>query len=123
MNDIVDCRIYVKLKQDGISPTLSNILQLYCQMTHGVTLRALCQRLSPREHNIDERKLVTFGLQHNLIRCINKYPIFTGSFPIGRQKLYSGLNSLDEICCKTGFSPSKLEQDLELDTNVTVILK
>jgi hypothetical protein len=111
------------LKPDCAPPTLHRILQIYSQMTHGVNLRALCQRLCPRDFNIDERKLVTFGLQKHLIRCINKYPIFTGSLPIGRQKLYTGKNSLDQICCLTGLSASKIEEDIDADTNVTVIWK
>lgn len=86
-------------------------------------MRSLCQRLCPRDHNIDERKLVTFGLQKNLIQCILKYPIFIGSLPIGRQKLYNGKNSLDIISCITGLSTAKIEADIDADTNVTVIMK
>ncbi|XP_058127224.1 GATOR complex protein NPRL2 [Anopheles ziemanni] len=123
-----ECRKYVQLQHaDKVDttrpPSLFNILQLYSQMTHGVTLRSLCQRLCPRDNNIDERKLVSFGLQHNLIRCINKYPIFTGSIPTPKHKLYTGLNSFDEICCKTGLSPSRIEQEIDMDSNVTVIWK
>lgn len=122
-----DCRRYVQLhhaeNEPKRLPSLHRIMQLYSQMTHGVTLRALCQRLCPRDNGIDERKLVTFGLQHSLIRCINKYPIFTGSYPSPRHKLYTGLNSLDEICCKTGLSPSRIEEDIDVDSNVTVIWK
>ncbi|XP_053678345.1 GATOR complex protein NPRL2 [Anopheles nili] len=123
-----DCRRYVQLqyaeKVDKLQlPSLFNILQLYSQMTHGVTLRSLCQRLCPRDNNIDERKLVSFGLQHNLIRCINKYPIFTGSIPTPKHKLYTGVHSFDEICCKTGLTPSLIEQEIDMDSNVTVIWK
>ncbi|ETN65389.1 tumor suppressor putative 4 [Anopheles darlingi] len=121
-----ECRWYVQLQTDkepARLPSLFNILQLYSQMTHGVTLRSLCQRLCPRDNNIDERKLVSFGLQHSLIRCINKYPIFTGSLPTPKHKLYTGLNSFDEICCKTGFTPSRIEQEIDMDSNVTVIWK
>jgi hypothetical protein len=92
-------------------------------MTHGVNLKTLCIRLSPRSNNINERKLVGFGLKHNLIRLINKYPIFTGSIPNVRQKLYNGVNSFDEICCATGLSSQKLEELIDADTNVTVLMK
>lgn len=103
-------------------PSLHKIFQIFSFMTHGQTLKNLCQRLNPREHNIDERRLVAFGLRHNLIRTINKFPIFVGSVPVGRQHMYNGLYSLDEICCKTGMSPSRIEQDLQ-DNNVIVIWK
>lgn len=36
-------------------PSLLKILQMYSSMTHGVTLKSLCVRISPRESNIDER--------------------------------------------------------------------
>ena len=49
---------FVTIKDDFPPPTLYRILQLYSQMTHGVNLKTLCIRLSPRQHNIDERKLV-----------------------------------------------------------------
>lgn len=105
-------------------PTLQNIFKLYSAMSHGQTLRSLCQRFNIREHyHIDEKRLVGFGLKHKLIRTINKYPVFIGSVPTDRQKLYNGSLSLDEICCKTGLSPASIEEDINLDTNVTVLWK
>lgn len=92
-------------------------------MTHGVNLKTLCIRLSPRQNNIHERKLVEFGLKHNLIRCIDKFPIFTGSIPSAHQQLYNGINHFDEICCITGLSSQKLDELIDADTNVTVIMK
>lgn len=68
------------------------------------------------------RKLVTFGLQHSLIRCINKYPICVDS-PVGRQKLYTGVHNIDEICCKTGLLPDKIEEDIASDPMLQVFWK
>lgn len=104
-------------------PSLHKIFQLYSSMSHGMTLKSLCEKYSIREYHVDEKKLVAFGLKHNLIRTINKYPVFIGSVPTERQKLYSGLLSLDEICCRTGLSPASIEADINLDTNVTVLWK
>lgn len=118
-----DCLAFVTLGEDLPTPSMYRVFHLYSQMTHGVNLKTLCIRLSPRLNNIDERKLVEFGLKHNLIRCINKFPIFTGSIPNTRQRLYNGLNQLDEICCKTGLSAQKIEELIDSDTNVTVICK
>lgn len=118
-----ECLTFVKINDDTPKPTLYRVFQLYSQMTHGVTLKMLCVRFSPRQNNIDERKLVEFGLKHNLIRLINKFPIFTGSIPNTRQRLYNGLNQLDEICCKTGLSAQKVEELIDNDTNVTVLCK
>lgn len=91
-------------------------------MTHAVNLRTLCQRTCPRDNNIDERKLVTFGLQNNLIRCVNKYPICTDT-PVGRQNMYTGLDNMDEICCMTGLQPTKIDEDIDSDPFLTVIWK
>lgn len=117
------CRKFVALNPDKTRPPIHKIFQFYASMTHGITLRAICQRICPQNHNMDERKLVVFGLQHSFIRCIHKFPVFTGSVPSGRQKLYTGLSNFDEICCKTGLSPFSIEQDIDKDTNVTVIWK
>lgn len=118
-----ECLAFVTLNGEFAAPSMYNVFQLYSQMTHGVNLKTLCIRLSPRQKNIDERKLVEFGLKHNLIRTINKFPIFTGSIPNTRQRLYNGVNQLDEICCKTGLSAQKIEELIDNDTNVTVICK
>lgn len=98
-------------------------MQIYSYMTHGVTLKMLCYRTCPRDSNIDERKLVTFGLQYKLIRCINKYPIICTQSPIGRHKFYTGLHSMDEISCRTGLLPSKIEEDIDIDPLLTVVWK
>lgn len=117
------CRKYVTQNPDKAKPSIQKIFQFYASMRHGVTLKVICQRLAPQNYNIDERKLVIFGLQNKLIRCIQQYPVFTGSVPSGKQKMYTGLSHFDEICCKTGLSPSSIEKDIEKDTNVTVIWK
>lgn len=118
-----ECLTFVQFHEDNPKPSLYRVFTFYSQMTHGVNLKTLCIRLSPRQNNIDERRLVEFGLKHNLIRCINKFPIFIGSIPNTRQRLYNGLNQLDEICCKTGLSAQKIEELIDNDTNVTVLCK
>lgn len=71
----------------------------------------------------DCRKLVTFGILHHLIRCINKYPVCIADSPINRQKFYTGVNHIDEICCKTGLTPTKIQEDLDKDPFVVTICK
>lgn len=69
------------------------------------------------------RKLVTFGIQHELIRCINKYPICIAARPSSRQKLYSGTHHIDEICCKTGLTPAKIQEEIDTDPCIVIISK
>lgn len=115
------CQYQVALDSTLPLPKLNKILQIFASMGHGVALKTLCQRFNPRDLNIDERKLIVFGLQHQLIRVINKFPIFTGKSPVGRQVYYTGLMHVDEICCTLKISPQVIEEDIETDPNITVI--
>lgn len=62
-------------------------------------------------------------MQHKLIRCINKYPICISDSPVNRQRYYNGLNHIDEICCKTGLTPDKIQDDIDRDSCVVIISK
>lgn len=115
------CQYQVAVDTSQTLPKLNKILQIYSAMTHGVALKTLCQRFNPRELNIDERKLIIFGLQHKLIRNINKFPIYTGKEATGRQTYYTGVMHVDEICCTMKISPQTIEEDIETDPNITVI--
>lgn len=44
-------------------------------MAHGATFGELCVRFNPSALNINERKMVLFGLLEGLIRRVDKYPI------------------------------------------------
>lgn len=43
---------------------------MYASMTHGNSMRDLCQRLNPQNLRINERRLVQFGLIEGLIRRV-----------------------------------------------------
>lgn len=115
------CQNEVALDVSHPLPKLNRILQIYASMGHGVALKTLCQRFNPRDLNIDERKLITFGLKHQLIRVVNKYPVFTGRNPIDRQVFYTGQMNVDEICCHLKTSPKIIEEDIDTNPNITVI--
>lgn len=51
---------------------LRDIYRMYASMTHGSSMRDLCQRLNPQNLRINERRLVQFGLIEGLIRRIYK---------------------------------------------------
>lgn len=122
-----ECLLYVSKMEDN-PPNLRDVFMMYCNMTHGVTFRDLCIRFNPQALRIDERKLVQFGLLHKLIRRVHKYPVFVeGNGHLSPmtppQRDFSGLASLDEICCATGLSSQQLEEEIECDPRVTVIWK
>ncbi|XP_014254393.1 GATOR complex protein NPRL2 [Cimex lectularius] len=108
-------------------PHFRDVFKLYCSMTHGTTVKDLCIRYNPSSLRIDERKLVQFGLVEGLIRRIHKYPIVVMEGANGEaSSLYqhfTGLLSLDEICCNLGMSTFQLETLIEKDPNVIVICK
>lgn len=102
-------------------------------MTHGTTVRDLCQRLNPQVLRINERRLVQFGLIEALIRRVYKYPIYLKTSRIDAEdtdnkadhlyKYFTGTYSLDEICCNIGQSVGQIEEIIERDHNVVVLLK
>ncbi|XP_045598330.1 GATOR1 complex protein NPRL2 [Procambarus clarkii] len=112
-------------------PQQSHILMLYCSMTYGVTVRDLCIRFNPQALNIDERKLIQFGLQHELIRRLHCYPILLPSgdphyTPTKHSVIHTmcnGGHSYDEICCKFGLTFKELNDKIERDPNILLLWK
>ncbi|XP_066998360.1 GATOR1 complex protein NPRL2 [Anabrus simplex] len=122
-----DCLLYVS-GSDSCLPSLQDVFLFYCSMTYGTTLRDLCLRFNPRSLQIDERRLVQFGLLHKLIRRIHKYPVFIESNgnsdpPSPILRCFNGASSYDEICCSFGLSAQELDELVECDPTVTVIWK
>ncbi|XP_047481812.1 GATOR complex protein NPRL2-like [Penaeus chinensis] len=125
-------------------PQLSHIMMLYCSMTYGVSVRDLCIRFNPQALNVDERRLIQFGLLHNLIRRLHQYPVFlspdggggggTGAGgappPQGTpsrlsaiHRLCNGSHSYDEICCRLGMTHKEMHDKVERDPNIHVLWK
>ncbi|MCL4140465.1 UNVERIFIED_CONTAM: hypothetical protein GTU68_013737 [Idotea baltica] len=105
-------------------------MQMYSSLTYGVSVRDLCLRFKPQALNIDERKLIQYGLLHGFIRRLHQYPVLTtlksceestasGSF----YRICNGLHSIDEICCKFNMTYQEVNERLERDPNVVIVLK
>ncbi|ROT76910.1 hypothetical protein C7M84_004473 [Penaeus vannamei] len=103
-------------------PQLSHIMMLYCSMTYGVSVRDLCIRFNPQALNVDERRLIQFGLLHNLIRRLHQYP-GTPSRLSAIHRLCNGSHSYDEICCRLGLTHKELHDKVERDPNIHVLWK
>ncbi|XP_033608082.1 GATOR complex protein NPRL2 [Cryptotermes secundus] len=109
-------------------PALRDVFRMYSSMTYGTTVRDLCVRLNPHPLRINERKLVQFGLLNGLIRRIYKYPVHLSedSKGIAKDSLhhsFTGLQSVDEICCAHGLSNQQFEDQVERDPDVVLIWK
>lgn len=73
----------------GILPTFRSIFRLYCSMNYGITVRDLCLQHNPHNLNIDEKKLIRFGLMKGLIRRIHRYPVLINEEE-GKESISSG---------------------------------
>ncbi|CAH1994985.1 unnamed protein product [Acanthoscelides obtectus] len=103
-------------------PCIRDVFRMYAAMTRGTTVRDLCMRFNPPNLRINERKLVQFGVLEGIIRRVNKYPVILNE-QSDLQKVFSGLCSLDEICCSMGASSQQLEDQLERDHSVVMLWK
>lgn len=95
---------------------------MYAAMTRGTTIRDLCIRFNAPNLKINEKKLVQFGILEDIIRRVQKYPVMLTE-QSELQKTLSGNCSLDEICCFTGVTSQRLEEQLERDHNVVLLWK
>ena len=100
-------------------------------MTYGVSVRDLCIRFNPQALNIDEQKLIQFGLLNGLIRRLHQFPVllspddphYTPTRQSAIHKLCNGSHSYDEICCKLGLTYKELNDKIERDANILVLWK
>lgn len=59
----------------GLKAKVRDVFRIFASMAHGATFGELCVRFNPSALNINERKMVLFGLLEGLIRRVDKYPI------------------------------------------------
>lgn len=106
-------------------PNFDSVIKVFSCFNHGTmaTVKQVAMRLQPHKHlNIDIRKLIQFGVVHNFMRRIHKYPIRTAGSAdvppldaVGSQimKYSDGKHSYDEICCALSMSYEELEARIE----------
>jgi hypothetical protein len=59
----------------GELPNGTKLFQLYAALQHGLELKDFCLLHDTSAHNVDEKKLVTFGVLHGLIRRVHRFPV------------------------------------------------
>lgn len=122
----------------GNLPSYKSIFKMYCSMNYGITIRDLCLQFNPSSLNIDEKRLIRFGLMKGLIRRIQRYPILiegsetydsvSNSSPISciNRSLFDGDHNYDQICCKVAkqnLSVKELNDDVERRDDILLIHK
>ncbi|KAL6725078.1 hypothetical protein Aduo_019896 [Ancylostoma duodenale] len=76
-----DCLQFVRNRlpdgELGPVPQFCDVFRLLMSLKCGVTLRDWCDTMTPRRYNVDERRLVQFGMHHQFLRKLSIYPIAT----------------------------------------------
>ncbi len=72
------CVAYVT-KRSMAKPLISKVFSLYCSMDPSTRLADFCLTHDTNSLHIDDRRFVTFGLIHGLIRRVHEYPIYLPS--------------------------------------------
>lgn len=135
-----DCINYVaKISQpQDMLPNFRSIFRIFCSMNYGITIRDLCLQFNPNQLNIDEKRLIRFGLMKGLIRRIHRYPVLIedkesscdSSSPSSVSRLnldlFDGDHNYDQICCKVAkqnLSVKELNEDVERRDDILLIHK
>ncbi|XP_078690409.1 GATOR1 complex protein NPRL2-like isoform X1 [Branchiostoma floridae x Branchiostoma belcheri] len=123
-----ECLAYVSKHPSHTPPRFRDVFTLYCGLGAGTTVRDLCTRHAAQLQNVDERRLIQFGLTKGMIRRVRKYPVKLSSAEFGSAgkpwtRWMTGLHSYDEICCKTGMTYQELEDKVESDPHIVVCWK
>ena len=117
-----------------------DIYKMICDFNHHTTVIDIVVRYRPRERfNVDEVKLVQFLVLKGILRKVHKIPVYLtdannvagslGTQNAGGTKgassefyhFFTGQKSLDEICCRTGMNPRRLEDLIDNDPNVYLL--
>jgi hypothetical protein len=119
------------------SPSFRSIFKIFCNMNYGITIRDLCLQFNPSSLNIDEKRLIRFGLMKGLIRRIHRYPILmedgepsdaniSSTISCINTNLFDGDHNYDQICCKVAkqnLSVKELNDDVERRDDILLIHK
>jgi hypothetical protein len=137
------------LAADSALATFDRIFRLYNAFGAGSRTCDVCIQGDTAGYFIDDRKFITFGVMHGLLRRIHKYPVpissavaavlvpdasegspdaksDTDSLPVlkaAEWSLLDGTRSLEEICCKLRCSQAKIEAEIEARSHFVYVLK
>ncbi|ESO11500.1 hypothetical protein HELRODRAFT_166503 [Helobdella robusta] len=110
--------------------TFNDIFIFYTSMGPTSRLKDACLRLNPRSKNIDEKKLIQFGLVEGLVRRLQKYPLklvddqnMEDKRSDAMEECMNGSNSYDEICGRFNLAFQELDERVENNPDVVVYWK
>uniref|UniRef100_A0A1I7XA16 Nitrogen permease regulator 2 n=1 Tax=Heterorhabditis bacteriophora TaxID=37862 RepID=A0A1I7XA16_HETBA len=89
----------------------------------GISLRDWCENERPRRFNVDERRLIQFGMHHQFLRKLSVYPVYTvrpnttdnpGKINLLRIfRLCDGTSALEDLAVIYGVLPDELHDLLQ----------
>ncbi|PAV80888.1 hypothetical protein WR25_06893 [Diploscapter pachys] len=101
-----------KNQPTGELPTFSDIFRLYMSMRCGVSMHDWVTEQNPSQFNIDERRLVQFGMHYKFLRKLSSHPVAYTASPDQKdinnrvlQKFISscdGTHSLEDLVLEFG---------------------
>ncbi|VDM96333.1 unnamed protein product [Thelazia callipaeda] len=105
-------------------PIFSDVFRLYASLKTGLTMKDWCERMFPRQYNVDERRMVQFGICHGFVRKLCIYPVSVKKDDSRRiAKLCDGTRSLEDLAVIFSISPVKLLEGIRNDGNFVFMSK
>lgn len=128
-----ECIDYVKMDERYPSPSWEVIFNLYESFQSGIKLKQVFLYEKPFMRNVNERRLVEFGLLKGILKRLHRYPVARGPtdeddispevHDYFQHQVLDGQHSYDDICIKLGCKLDKVENDLDFCKNITIIQK
>lgn len=129
-----ECIEYVKMDERYPSPSWEVIFNLYETFQSGIKLKQVFLYEKPFMRNVNERRLVEFGLLKGILKRLHKYPVASNGTITGsnvspelqeyiQHQVLDGQHSYDDICIKLNLKLEKVENDLDFCKNITIIQK
>ncbi|KHJ89336.1 nitrogen permease regulator 2 [Oesophagostomum dentatum] len=102
----------------GPVPLFCDVFRLLMSLKCGITLREWCETMSPRRYNVDERRLIQFGMHHQFLRKLSIYPIATiPANDVERSgkifRLCDGSRALEDLAVIYDIMPEELHYKLK----------
>ncbi|KAL5259063.1 hypothetical protein ACHWQZ_G009512 [Mnemiopsis leidyi] len=129
-----ECIEYIKMDERYPSPSWEVIFNLYETFQSGIKLKQVFLYEKPFMRNVNERRLVEFGLLKGILKRLHKYPVASNGTITGsnvtpelqeyiQHQVLDGQHSYDDICIKLNLKLEKVENDLDFCKNITIIQK
>lgn len=121
---IEDCLKFAARNPKEPLPTFADVFRLYLSLKRGMTLKDWCLRVQPKQYNVDERKLVQFGIYYGFVRKLLVYPISTNNDGFTKiASLCNGENSVEDLALHYNCSPADLYRQLVANGNFAFITR